>query len=236
MAGFIKIYRQLEKWEWYTDTNTKSLFIHCLIQANHRDNKWRGITVKAGSFVTSYEKLAVETGLSVREVRTSLKRLKSTNEITHETTSQYSVISIVKWANYQGYDKQSDIQNDTVSDMQDDKQVTSERQASDNQTTTNKNDKNIKNEKNKELTICKTSDLLQIFEREFKRPLTQMDIQKICDWESKVGYDYVIHALRECIIYNTDGKKLNTNYLDSILVGWLNRKITLEMLNAGEWN
>ena len=145
MAGFIKIYRQLEDWEWYMDSNTKSLFIHCLLRANHKDNKWRGKFVDAGSFITSYERLSAETGLSVRQVRTSLNRLKSTGELTHKTTSQFSIISIVKWEDYQGYEVKDDKQIDKLSD----KRATSERQASDKRATTNKNDKNVKNDKNK---------------------------------------------------------------------------------------
>lgn len=146
MAGYVKLYRKLESWEWYTDVPTKVLFLHCLLRANHKPNKWRGLTIEAGSFVTSYAKLSSETGLSVREVRTSLNRLKSTQEVTHQTTSEYSVINIVKWADYQGYDDDADKPNDKASDNQ----TTSERQTNDKQTTTNKNDKNIKNEKNKE--------------------------------------------------------------------------------------
>ena len=128
MAGYIKLYRQLEIWEWYTDIPTKVLFIHCLIRANHKPNKWRGMTIETGSFVTSYSKLSSETGLSVRAVRTSLNRLKSTSEVTHETTSEFSIINIVKWADYQGYDDLPDKANDTPSDNQ----TTSERQANDN--------------------------------------------------------------------------------------------------------
>ena len=38
--GFIKIYRQLLEWEWYTDTNTKVLFLHCLLKANFKTKKY----------------------------------------------------------------------------------------------------------------------------------------------------------------------------------------------------
>lgn len=145
MAGYIKLYRQMESWEWYTDVPTKVLFLHCLLRANHKPNKWRGLTIDTGSFVTSFAKLSSETGLSIREVRTSLNRLKSTHEVTHQTTSEYSVINIVKWADYQGCDDESDKANDTPNDMR----ATCKRHANDMQTTTNKNDKNDKN-KNKD--------------------------------------------------------------------------------------
>lgn len=144
MAGYVKLYRQMESWEWYTDTNTKTLFIHCLLRANHKPGLWRGVTIETGSFITSFRKLSSETGLSQREVRTSLNRLKSTHELTHETTSEFSVIKVLKWADYQGNDDEGDTSNDTPSD----KQTTSQRQANDKRSTTNKNEKNEKNDKN----------------------------------------------------------------------------------------
>ena len=134
--GFIKIHRQIIDWEWYTNIPVRVLFGHCLLRANHRDNKWQGHLIKKGSFITSYEKLSIETGLTIRQVRTAINKLKTTGELTHKTTSQYSIISINNWDKYQ------------LDDTQDDKQMTNERQTNDKRMTTNKNDKNEKNDKN----------------------------------------------------------------------------------------
>lgn len=124
MTGFIKLHRQITEWEWYTDIPVRILFEHCLFKANFEDKKWMGITIKKGSFVTSYENLAFETGLTIRQVRTALEKLKKTGELTHETTSRYSMITINNWNKYQTNDKQND------------KQTTSKRQTNDKQTTT----------------------------------------------------------------------------------------------------
>jgi len=67
--------------------------------------------------------------LSVRQIRTSLDRLKSTNELTVKSSSKGTIIQIVKYKNYQV----------TTS------QTTNERQTNDKPTTTNKNVKNVKN-------------------------------------------------------------------------------------------
>ena len=133
MAGFIKIHRQITDWEWYTNIPVKTLFFHCLLKANHKDNNWQGITIKRGSFITSYENLAFETGLTVRQVRTALDKLKMTGELTHKGQTKYSIITINNWDEYQENDKQLD------------KQTTNKRQTNDKQMTTNKNDKNDKN-------------------------------------------------------------------------------------------
>ena len=46
--GWVKLHRQLLDWEWYTDINTKVVFLHCLIKANWEDKRWRGVVIKRG--------------------------------------------------------------------------------------------------------------------------------------------------------------------------------------------
>lgn len=135
LQGFVKIYRSFVNWEWYDDISTKVLFLHCLLKANHASNKWHGIEIQRGQFITSIRKLAIETGLTGQQVRTSLNKLKSTHEITHETTSQYSIISIKNYDLYQ--------ENNTPVNTR----TTHEQHTSNTRVTTNKNNKNDKNEK-----------------------------------------------------------------------------------------
>jgi hypothetical protein len=99
--GFIVLYRSLLEWEWYTDANTTRLFIHCLLRANHKDNKWQGMTIDRGSFVTSYQSLAGELGLTISQIRTSIDKLKITGEIAHKSHTKYGVITINKYDDYQ---------------------------------------------------------------------------------------------------------------------------------------
>ena len=108
MGGFIVLFRKMVDWEWYTDGPCFKLFIHCLLKANYEEKHWRGIMIPRGSFVTSYPKLAKETGLTVQQLRTALKKLISTNELTKESTSDYTLISVVNYGRYQDYgsDKQ----------------------------------------------------------------------------------------------------------------------------------
>ena len=84
-----------------------ALWIEILLQANVYENEWHGVKYECGSFPTSIKKLSESTGITVQQVRTCLKRLKSTNEITIESTSLGTKISIVKWAEYQGLDSNS---------------------------------------------------------------------------------------------------------------------------------
>lgn len=130
MEGFISINRKILEWEWYTDNNVKSLFIHCLLKANFKDKNWRGNKVKRGTFITSYSNLSKELGLSVQQVRTALDKLKSTKEITSKPTNKNTLITVIKYNDYQ--------KNLVVPTSK----PTDEQQADNNQiTTTNKDNK-----------------------------------------------------------------------------------------------
>lgn len=101
MDGFIKIHRQITEWEWYKDTTVKILFLHCLLRANREDKNWQGKIIKKGSFVTSYEKLSFETGLTYKQVRLALDKLKRTGEVAHEGQTSYSIITVKNWDKFQ---------------------------------------------------------------------------------------------------------------------------------------
>ncbi len=98
---YIRLFRKFTKWEWYDDANTMRVFLHCLLNANYSDKKWRGILIRRGSFLTSYPKLAQDLKLSKMQIRTALNKLQLTHEITLKTTSQYSIITIKNWSDYQ---------------------------------------------------------------------------------------------------------------------------------------
>jgi len=99
--GWIKLHRQFLKWEWSTNPDTVSFFIYCLLKANHEDSRWQGIEIKRGQFITGRRIIAKETGISAQSIRTCIKRLKSTKEITSKSTSKFSIITVCKYDDYQ---------------------------------------------------------------------------------------------------------------------------------------
>lgn len=115
MSGWIKIHRKMIDWEWYTDINTKTLFFHLLLTANHAPAKWRGHTIERGQLITSLKHLSEETTLSVQQVRTSLNKLKSTSEITIKSTNKNTLITIEKYNVYQVNDLEDNTQDNTRS-------------------------------------------------------------------------------------------------------------------------
>lgn len=101
MKGWVKIHRNILNWEWYDDVNTVRLFLHLILIANHKDNSYKGKHVKRGSLLSSRELLANQTSLSMSQVRTSLNKLKLTNEIAIKSSKQGTEIEIINYEKYQ---------------------------------------------------------------------------------------------------------------------------------------
>lgn len=123
MSGFITLHRRLLDWEWYSDINTKTLFIHCLLKANWEDKNWQGIDIKRGSFITSNQSLSAETKLTIQQIRTSIFKLTKTNEINIQTTNKYTLLTIVKYDDYQNLENKSTNKQQT-NNKQPNKQIT----------------------------------------------------------------------------------------------------------------
>lgn len=105
--AYIKLYKKMLKWEWYDDPNTKILFLHCLLRAEWKAGSWHGVPYEAGQFITSIQNLSKETHLSTQEVRTALKHLIATGELTTFQHGKARIITVVNWGEYQGGNKDS---------------------------------------------------------------------------------------------------------------------------------
>lgn len=164
--GWIKLHRQIIDSEWFTDVNTNHLFMYCLIRANHKDTKWQGIGIKRGAFITSLDTLSRATGLSIMQVRTSLKKLIATSNLTSNASNKNRLITVVNYEQYQDDNKQPN------------KPVTSQQQTNNKRITTDKNNNNNKNENNDKKKISRVK---KREERELIFP-TWMDDNLIYLW------------------------------------------------------
>lgn len=99
--GWFKVYRKFDEWGWYHDSVMVHLFIHCLIKANYQRKEWKGIIIERGQFITSLDKLCYETGISRQMLRNRLSKLKSTHELTYETTHHFTLITVINYDSYQ---------------------------------------------------------------------------------------------------------------------------------------
>lgn len=147
--GWIKLHRKILDWEWYNDTNVVRLFVHFLLLANNTDKKWRGIDIYKGQLVTSVAALSEQLGLSTKQIRISIDKLKRTNEIAIKTTNKFTLVTVCKYEDYQLHEEckgQAEWQ--------------SKGQTKGNQTA-NKGQqlKNIKNIRNKEISTPNVVDI-----------------------------------------------------------------------------
>lgn len=138
--GWIKLHRKILDWEWFTSPSTLQLFIYLLLRANKEDKKWRGILIKRGQLVTSVATISEETKLSTQQVRTSLNRLKSTNEITSKTTNRFTLVTVCKYESCQLYEEAEQQAKQQALQQTNNKQITNKQQQL-------KNNKNIRNNK-----------------------------------------------------------------------------------------
>ena len=170
-GGYIKLFRQIVDWEWYSDIPTCRLFIHLLLKVNHTDRNWQGKKIERGSCITSFASLSTETKLSVEQIKRALKNLQKTGEIKKISTNQNTLIIVTKYDDYQCFtnvdnkqttnEQQTDNMQKTNEQQTDNMQKTNGKQTDNKQTTTNKNEKNIKNDKNNNL-YCSSDEELKI--------------------------------------------------------------------------
>lgn len=144
LSGYIKLHRKLVQWGWYKDSVVKDVFLHFLIIANFTDTPWQGRIIRRGQCIVGTQQLANDLGFTRQQVRTALNKLKSTNEITIETTNKYSIVTVTNWDEYQS---EQDLSTNKITNTATNDQPTNNQQITNNQPQ-RKNDKNIKNDKN----------------------------------------------------------------------------------------
>lgn len=168
------------EWGWYTDQNTKTVFIHCLLKANWKDAEFLGVTIERGSFVSSYSKMAKELKLSVQSVRTAINHLISTSELTIKGYSKFTVFTVSKYNDYQEANKQTN------------KQLTNNQQTTNNNRR-KKEDKEIKN--NIYSDIPELNQKILDFKEHRKllgKPMTEYAVKLMIGKLNKITVDYDI--------------------------------------------
>lgn len=143
--GWIKLHRELlNKSIWTCSTPAqKVILITLLMMANHEEREWEfkgeRIKLQPGQFITSLPAIAklAGDGVSIRNIRTALKRFEEYEFLTDESTANGRLITICNWERYQRGVEESDRLTD--------RQVTDDRQTGDRRVTANKNNKNDNN-------------------------------------------------------------------------------------------
>ena len=200
--GYIKLFRKFRGWEWYKDQNVKSLFLHLLLTANFTDKNHKGIEIKRGQVLTSIKSLEYELGLKPQPIRTALNKLKRTNEITIKSTNKYSLVTVLKYEEYQSSNKQNN------------NPLTVDKQSNNNQLTTTKKEEERKEFKNVEELLVNAVELIK---EEFRRPLRLEEVTLIERWVmvDKYSYDEIWESL--FYIIKTEDHRDDIIYMYGIL-------------------
>ena len=152
-GGFVSTWRKMHEWEWYDDDAVFKIFIGFLWLANYKDQQWKGITIKRGSFITSTAKLCNYFNKSKNTILRCLDCLKSTGEIIDEVVpNKYRIITVVNYDKYQ-----SVVQN--LNNKRDNKRYNKRDNKKDNSVNNCKdNNRDTTNKYNKEISggVCPT--------------------------------------------------------------------------------
>lgn len=221
MEGWIKLHRKLNQcWLWTEKPFSKGqAWVDLPLMANHKDNKVlignNIIEVKRGEFITSEVKLSNRWGWSRKKVRSFLEVLETDKMLTKKATTKYTTLSIENYDLYQS--------EGTTKEQQKNSNGTSK----EHQKNTNKNDKNdnnVKNDKNIYSGYTTNPDLLQAL-NDFEKMRNKMK-KPMTDRAKKM----LLNKLHE--LDNSDTMKISL-LEQSILKGWTDVYELKEGANAG---
>ena len=161
-------------------------WVYLLAKANYVDNKWQGIDIKRGSFVTSQKGLKKEWHCSMGFVTHFLNWLKKENRIEIKTTNKYTVISILNYDLYQRIERE----------METKKEI--KWKSNGNQMeTTNNIDKDNKENKIVKVNLNPVIDLFKsinpTYERFFRNKTERASLERLI---KKFGEEWVIKLIK----------------------------------------
>lgn len=160
--GWVKIFRSFfTDWRWSDCPSVGYTFLWLIVSANFKRSYYRGQAIERGQVLTGRNQIASETGLSPQQVRTALKKLESTGEISIKATNAYSVITIVNYDSYQADDSRSN-QQSTSEQPASHQPVTSEQPPS-NHIQEEQEYKELKKEKKREGAGAPPATVTEIF-------------------------------------------------------------------------
>lgn len=99
MEGYVKLSRKVTDWEHFKDDNCLKVFIFLLVHSKFEACDYAGYHFEPGDVRYTYEEIANKCGITVRQTRTAIAKLKATGILTSKATSKFSIGSLEGWAN-----------------------------------------------------------------------------------------------------------------------------------------
>lgn len=205
MNGYIKLHRQILRSDTYKNLNSKHRdVLHiCLLLANHQGNEWEWqgeiYRCEPGEFISSLQNIAdfCAKDVRVQNVRTALLKLEKWGFLTNKSTKTGRLIKIDNWDKFQGSENKTNKETN--------KRLTKSQQSSNKELTTNKNEKNVKNNLDKSKLVEKPksdnrNENINLILQEFKeltgfsptdkypRRVAWNMVQRIHTWQKEQGF------------------------------------------------
>ena len=99
--GWIKLHRKILDNGLFYDAELLKIFLWCILKANHKPKVVNGINLKAGQFITGRMSASEELHIKPSTVYDRIKKLQRMKYISVKSTNQYSIISVLKYSQYQ---------------------------------------------------------------------------------------------------------------------------------------
>lgn len=178
------------------------MWIWCLLKATHEDYEQlvglQVVKLKAGQFVTGRIKAARELKMSENKFYRHMKTLTDLQMISQNPNSKYTVVTVGKWALYQG-------QGSEVRQQIDRKQTASRQQVDTNNNSNNNNNNN-------NMSDAPSQKVKKVKHGEFGNVLMTPD--ELGELEAKIGKEKAAEYIRRLDEYiGTSGKKYKSHYL-----------------------
>ena len=218
MEGWIKLHRKtLDNPVVCKDSDYLSVWIYLLLNATHQEYdvmfKGKRITLQKGQLITGTISISKKMKVNKDKVQRILKSFENDKQITQQTSNKNRLISIINWNEYQDIDKQND------------KQVINKCETTDKQLITNKNVKNIKNDKNVVVVSDSCVDDLQEIIDFYNNNIgiiTPYATELFDSYLKDMTKDLIVLAMKKSV----EADKRNINYIKAILNNWNNKNIT----------
>ena len=215
MEGWIKLHRKMLDNPIITkDSDYLAVWVYLLLNTTHKEYdvvfKGKRITLKKGQLLTGRKSISEKLKINENKVQRILKILENEHQIEQQSSNKNRLITIVSWNKYQEDEQQNE------------QQLNNKRTTSEQQVNTNKNVKNIKNDKNVTTTVSDScvDGLQEIidFYNDNIGLLTPYGRDVFIDYLKEMDYEVIIFAMKKAVEANIR----TIQYIKGTLNNWSN--------------
>ncbi len=156
-SGYIKLHRSLLTHPIMANADLLKFWLWCLMRANHKQADvlvgYTTVRLQPGQFIFGRNSAAAQTGYSPQNIRTFVRTLEKLENLTKESTKTYTVLTVCNWDTYQS--------PGGAANQEANQEPTKCQPSANQEPTTDKNDKKVKNEKNEEKNTHKHVNLME---------------------------------------------------------------------------